>query len=274
MGMKKRALDKGVVPSEGVLTPPRGDRHDTRPNHGIVIAGERATARSFEPMVSDGFRNQTDNFVNASRRDVKEYSEAEPLAEEGLQRTLKYAERVSKVVAERNKKEGRVVFTCPFCTSDGKRNVQFEEKTEKLSEKACAAHIKKEHTMAKKAKVLEKAPKSAYQPRRRVIPPILQASDLVAPEHKRFYEGIEIARRDHGHIRERAIQARGGRQAGHFNVRQFIMQTESAAISKLPTLNDAALELLVKEAQNKGKRILFRAASKALRDRIAFSKAS
>jgi hypothetical protein len=82
---------------------------------------------------------------------------------------------------------------------------------------------------------------------------------------------MEQTRREHRGIRAEAVSMRHGRLGGHFSVNQYMAQTEQVCINGLGNLSDKQLADVAQAANNKGKRMLARAAQKMIRNRTVLA---
>ncbi len=263
MGMASRAAAKGTEKTAGTRPAPRGD---AGPVGGQIIIPGAAPSAPAGPIVIDQTSHHAPHVQGANSGEVKQYSDSAPVVEEGFQRSIEHSAMVGKNIEKRNKAESRSIYLCPFCKK------QFDVEPSVASKKECAAHIKLEHAIAVTAAKLsnkENGDKEGYikvefTPREKKIAPLLNPADFVAPEHKRFYNAVNESRTHSKDIRDRQIGLRHGALAGKFNVTQYLTQTESTCIAGLTKLSFEQLGAVARMADVRGKRLLVRAARKAI----------
>jgi hypothetical protein len=220
----------------------------------------RAQAPSRSPLIigsgGDGHdidARQLENVPGASRKDVTYKSESEAGLEATAEATAENAELVGEAWKARVAKEGVVYYACPIC----KGAEQAFKGKPAVAKKACEAHIKKEHSMRVKELKLTKAPKELYQPKKKVESPKRTMADAVHPKYRAQVEASMRMREALKPLSDHANRISTGNSN---SIMKLVSMTESIAVTKLGTLSDKDLVQVAQIAQNRGKRLLAKAA--------------
>ena len=118
-------------------------------------------------------------------RDVNEQSETEPVVIEGTGRALTYARKLRHRWDDRQKKDGRIVWFCPF--DPVKDRKLFETKAK------CQAYMRKQYKASIELAKLEGKPQEAYTPQQTLLSPKRTLADMVLPEHAEFAAAAQKA---------------------------------------------------------------------------------
>lgn len=182
-----------------------------------------------------------------SSKDVREFSESEPLVEEGTLKAIDAAKRIASKWDERCKKEGKIKWYFPLDTSRDRR--LFDTK------QACQKHIAANFKMMVQQAKLEKRPKEDYQPKSMLISPKRTLADMVLPEHRHLYNTDQSAARN---IQNLGKLAQANASAG-FTAGVLVGMMENQAIAKVKSLDDKELERCTHQSYYRSKRRLFKA---------------
>jgi hypothetical protein len=176
-------------------------------------------------------------------------SQTEMELQNGTLATMSVAERVEQRWKERVEREGKKVWSSPFLQAREREEINFPTKAK------CLAWMKANQPMQIAQAKLQKGP---WQPIPYIVEPKRTIADLVTPEQAELMEKMKSARDATADIRQMSLAlANQDLKAG-----ALMALTENAAIEKLPLLPEKELREAARQAWQRSRSGLLKAARK------------
>ena len=179
-------------------------------------------------------------------KEIREYSDSEPVLEQGVTKSLAHAEKLAAHWNARCKREGQTQWFCPLDASKDRPLFPTKAKCQTY----IAKHFKMRVTQAK----LEKRPKAEYTAQSVFISPERTISDLVLPEHRHLYD---TSRNGVANVQNLGKLAKAASSEG-YTAGVLVSMVENAAVPKVKGLDDAELKRCTHQSYFKSKRKLFK----------------
>lgn len=191
-------------------------------------------------------------------------NETEQALADGLRRTEERFGEIQRAFRERQKRESRPGFRCPF---DGKvfDSLVNGKINKAAAKKACEKWIKENFKMRAEQRKLEGQDKHTYTPVEVVVSPVITTADIAIAGLRDAQEVIAADSSQRISRTEKAI----GQYDRTLTPESLLLMTEREAISKLPKMTIQALRGAIVLGQAHGKHDLTRAVRQELQNRGA-----